>query len=287
MSNAVASELDLEESVTAQDDSSCSLLETSKPRFLQLADDFTFLNPHVKLTVQWGDECLEIPAGASNWTKWSPSDPTPAHWYDLGRFERLIAAYIAQDADSGKDRTVREFVAEFRSLKATAKQKAVLEECGLARTKLSELAGKNGIDRATAEKLLGAMKKHTKPIPPRHLGIIGKEHLAARFAAVGCEMESFKYGKREGYLDDVPWVLEAAFAWCPDAEERRIITGVNFSPSIGNPFRTLGSYGGSLDSVLEVQRAGRDEPVVLLIHLAYPRAEFSDHGKTTLVIERW
>ena len=45
----------------------------------------------------------------------------------------------------------------------------------------------------------------------------------------------------------MPDVIETAFGWCPDgANERRIITGVNWSPAIGNPFRSLGPFGESL-----------------------------------------
>src|SRR5262245_49012254 len=63
---------------------------------------------------------------APNWPKWRPCDPTCAHWYADDRFARLISAYIAHDADRGRDRLVRELVAEFSGLSATAKQKAVL-----------------------------------------------------------------------------------------------------------------------------------------------------------------
>ncbi|MFH1921699.1 MAG: hypothetical protein ABIP48_17685 [Planctomycetota bacterium] len=136
------------------------------------------------------------------------------------------------------------------------------------------------------KKLLGAMKEHTKPVSPTHLGVIGKEHLAARFERIGADMETFQYRKKQGLFDGVPWVLEAAFAWCPNAEERRIVTGINWSPCIGNPFRSLGPFGESLDSILEDQRAGADEPVVLVLHLAYPRVEFADRGKSALVLRR-
>ena len=44
---------------------------------------------------------------------------------------------MAHDADNGRDRTVREFVAEFRGLSGTAKQKTVLEALGLSRAPLS------------------------------------------------------------------------------------------------------------------------------------------------------
>jgi hypothetical protein len=78
--------------------------------------------------------------------------------------------------------------------------------------------------------------------------------------------------------------METAFAWCPDAEMRRLVTGVNWSPGIVNPFRQLGRFGQSLDSVLERQRAGRDEPVVFVLHGACPRVNYTDRGKSAVVI---
>lgn len=129
------------------------------------------------------------------------------------------------------------------------------------------------------------MQRHTKPVKPLDLGIIGKPHLAARFAAVGADPATFQYRRIPGVTDGIPDVIETAFGYCPDgADERRIITGLNWSPTIGNPFRSLGTYGESLDTILAEQRSGRDEPIVFVLHLARPRIEFTDTGKTALVI---
>jgi len=38
------------------------------------------------------------------WKKWLPSNPTSAHWYDLERFCRLLAAVDVEDDDAdGED----------------------------------------------------------------------------------------------------------------------------------------------------------------------------------------
>ena len=81
---------------------------------------------------------------------------------------------------------------------------------------------------------------------------------------------------------------QAAFCWRGDdsEEERRFITGVNFSVAIGNPFRELGSMGESLDSILTEQRAGRYEPIIYLLHLAHPRVRYTDRGKTAVALGR-
>ena len=43
-------------------------------------------------------------------------------------------------------------------------------------------------------------------------------------------------------------------------------------------------FGDSLDSLLERQWAGDDEPVVLVLHLACPRVEYTDRGKSAVVV---
>jgi DNA topoisomerase VI subunit B len=264
--------------------SACSVLESARGRFLQIADDYLFLNPHLTLTVDWFGDKTVSKATAPDWAKWLPGDPTCAHWYDREHFERLVAAYIAHDADNGRNRMVRELVQEFRGLTGTAKQKAVLAAADLARTPLADLASGDSLEADRVRQLLTAMKGHTKPVKPALLGVIGKDHLATRFASLGCEMESFDYRKVMDETDGIPWVLETAFAWRPEAEARRLITGVNWSPGIVNPFRELGRFGQSLDSVLEQQRAGRSEPVVLVLHIACPRVEHTDRGKSAVVI---
>jgi hypothetical protein len=98
-------------------------------------------------------------------------------------------------------------------------------------------------------------------------------------------MESFKYAKAETRLAR-PSVVETAFAWYPkQGESRTLITGVNWSPGILNPFRQLGPYGQSLDDILAQQHARHDEPVVLLLHLACPRPSYSDRGKSSVVVQ--
>ena len=64
---------------------------------------------------------------------------------------------------------------------------------------------------------------------------------------------------------------------------RQLITGVNWSPGIVNPFRSLG-YGRSLESLLAEQFAGPHEPVVVLVHLACPRVTYTDRGKSAIVM---
>ena len=127
--------------------------------------------------------------------KWRPWDPTCPHWYTPQHLERLIAAYLAHDGERGRERTVREFVSEFRGLSGSLKQKAVLAATGLQRAPLARLCDGRTIDGSVVAGLLDAMVAHTRPVKPEALGIIGKDHLQRRLEAAGCEMASFQYSR--------------------------------------------------------------------------------------------
>jgi DNA topoisomerase VI subunit B len=66
-----------------------SILHDAEWRFLQVARDFTVLNPHVSMGVDWFGETVEFAATNSRWRKWTPSDPTSAHWYTVDDLARL------------------------------------------------------------------------------------------------------------------------------------------------------------------------------------------------------
>jgi hypothetical protein len=128
------------------------------------------------------------------------------------------------------------------------------------------------------------MKANSRPVKPADLGLVGKAHLEACFRRLDCVLESFQYRKCLGEMGGIPSVWEVAFAWRPQAKQRRMVAGVNWSPGIVNPFRKMGRYGEALDSILEQQRTGRKQPVVMVLHLACPRTQFADRGKSSVVI---
>ena len=96
-------------------DQASSILASARDGFLQMAKGFTYLNPHLSLTLSWdGTELMNVSASDPGWSKWLPTYPIPAHWYAEDQFARLITAYIRHDEASGRSRTVREFISEFR-----------------------------------------------------------------------------------------------------------------------------------------------------------------------------
>ena len=264
-------------------DSACSILEHAKREFLQIADDYTWLNPHLTLTVDWFGEVKTVERTDPEWAKWLPSDPTSAHWYTDESLGRLVAAYLSNGDGT---RTVRKFVSEFRGLKGSQKQKLVCESAGLLRAHLADLRNGKGLDHTKVRALLEAMQQETKPAKPKVLGLVGQDHWRQRFEAVGCDMDSFTYRKNLDMVDGVPRAIEVGFGYRPDRTDgRRLITAVNWSAAIKNPFRQLGACGESLDTLLSEQYVEDDEPVILVLHLACPRVRYADRGKSAVVID--
>jgi hypothetical protein len=109
--------------------------------------------------------------------------------------------------------------------------------------------------------------------------------------AAGGDRRTFTYNRSHGETDGVPRVVEFAFGLHRDGlaagngPSRRLITGVNWSPGINNPFRQLGRYGEGLDAILANARANASQPVIAVLHLACPRVAYTDRGKSAIVVD--
>jgi DNA topoisomerase VI subunit B len=162
----------------------------------RIVEGFAIFNPHATIHLDWFGTRTTWMATDPNWPKWKPNRPTSPHWYELPHLERLIGAYITHDRDAGTDRLVSEFVAEFDGLTGSKKRSMVLGETGLHRARLSELVvnGRFNSDRIAC--LLASMQRHTRPVNPKLLGIIGEEHLRMRLLGLGVKPESFRYSRK-------------------------------------------------------------------------------------------
>lgn len=254
-------------------------------QFRELFNGFAVFNPHLSLTLNWFNERTTWDATDPAWNKWKPHKPTSAHWYELAHLERLIGAYVTHDRDHDSDRLVSDLVAEFDGLIGSKKRSKVLEDASCHRVKLSDLVVGERLDSARISQLLKAMKAQTRPVNPSRLGIIGEDHLRARLLAMGVVPGSFQYSRKIS-KNGLPWVLESAFGWKGDESEdrRTIISGANWSAAIKNPFRSFGATGEGLESALTDMRVSAYEPVVFVLHLAHPRVEYTDRGKSSLVV---
>jgi DNA topoisomerase VI subunit B len=262
-------------------DSPCSKADESESNFLpKLVADYALFNPHVTFTLRLEDGREHRFKGQVGWQKWLPSDPTPAEWYTIERFEELVASYVA----AGKQRTVREFVAEFRGLSGTAKRKQVVTEAGLERAYLHDLACNSQLDRTALQRLLASMRKASKPVKPKALGVLGKEHFRRRMELADDD-HTFTYGMVADFHEGLPYVAEFAFAKTDIPHLQGMHVGLNWSVPLSNPFQAITlclgeetSYG--LESLLARNYTDLDhDPVCLALHVAYPRFTFLDRGK--------
>jgi DNA topoisomerase VI subunit B len=266
-----------------------NLLEYAKEEFLTLAESYAWLNPHLTLRVSWnGQQVINVKASNPGWRKWLPTWPTSAHWYDKSRFRRYMAAHVTNHGSI----TVREFISEFRRMTATAKQKLVLVETGASHVSLHNYFGLHKANTENIAKLLASIQQHTKPVKAVELGRIGKEHLYRMMEIAGGDPKTFTYTPSLGENNGVPRVIEFAFGIHRNgldaggqAPQRKIITGVNWSPGIKNPFRQIGHGGDGLDAILSEVRATTSQPVIAVLHLACPRVAYTDRGKSAIVVE--
>jgi DNA topoisomerase VI subunit B len=243
-----------------------------------LMDSYAAFNPHAALLLRYGTDWVWWGSLHADGPKWKPYTPTSRHWYTPERFCSLIAAMIAEERGGGTARTVRQFIGEFSRLSGVQKQKAVFENADLPGDRLADLVKGDDVDREAAGRLLEAMRRESRPVNPKALGVVGRDNLAGVFTASGgCDEESIRYKRLLGGPDDSPFVLEVAFGVRRDQGRRRLLCGVNWSPALRRPFEQL-------DCLLDENRINEHDPVVMAIHLAAPRVEYTDRGKSRLAL---
>jgi hypothetical protein len=187
-----------------------------------------------------------------------------------------VGALVAAEYRADPARTVRSFLDGFRGLKGTRAQKAVCERGGVPTGEtLADLFRNDKVDAARVERLLAAMKSATKTVKPLRLGRLGKDHLRQTLTDLfDAAPESVRYDhatSEDG--DPVPWVLEVAFGVLEQDEGRTLLTGVNSSPTLRQPF-------GCLDKFLADNHIEESDSVVLAVHLAHPCPVSTDRGKS-------
>ena len=165
-------------------------------QFRRVVEGFAVFNPHATIRLDWFGEQATWKATDPAWQKWKPCRPTSAHWYEQRHIERLIGAYLTHDREAGTDRLVSDFVAEFDGLTGSQKRSKVLHDADLHRARLSDLVVGGRFDSERIARLLAAMQRHTRPVNPKLLGMIGEEHLRVRLVAMGVKPESFRYSRK-------------------------------------------------------------------------------------------
>jgi hypothetical protein len=70
------------------------------------------------------------------------------------------------------------------------------------------------------------MRQYSKPVAPKHLGIIGSAHFKTRFKAAGGALDTFKYQLRKGIgSNGIPYVIEFKLTSRPSDSCQRVDQG--------------------------------------------------------------
>jgi len=251
------------------------------PSAYEVLRHYAAFNPHGAFRLDFGRDVSNYTPTAEKSAKWLPTEPTSPHWYTPDRLRALIAAYLSDERDDGKARTVREFVSEFRGLSGTAKQKAVTEAAGLSGAWLRDLVEGDDVSAARAGWLLAAMQAQSRIVKPAALGVLGEVHLAQHLVNHEyVEAESVQYKKVDGLADGLPFVLEVGFGiYRPNCHGagRSLTIGLNWTPALRSPI-------SQLTALLGENRVDAHDPVAVIVHLACPRLDFTDRGKSVLAL---
>ena len=256
-----------------------SLAGQGDAEICRLVYQHAILNPHarflmrVRYFTEWrSGEPVQV-------LKWTSGLPAPAHWYSAERFAHRLLLEIKRDPKI----TVAQFVASHRGLTDRSKVARVAAIAGLSYQPLAALLDTSGttINADRAELLLTAMQSAS--CAPKHavLGAVGKDGFArwARNHGLG-EPQLLAYVTTDGVISqEIPWRWEIGVAHLPNATNRCLLVGINFSPAIV-PERVA-------DEVLDYAgwHFGATQPIALFLHRITPARQTLDYGKTRIGLE--
>lgn len=243
-----------------------------------LVGGYAMFNPHATFHLQCLGSVGAYEATNRAWKHWLPDNLTSPHWYNAEQLRDLIAAYLVADQKTERVRTIREFVAEFRGLASTAKQKAVTEGAGLHGKDLADLLQHGDVSLSLVAGLLSAMRQHSEPVKPYLLGTLSKEHLVQQMTNYCVDADTVRYKRIANKDAALPHLLEIAFGIFIEEhldKERKIITGLNWAPTLAIPI-------SEFQTMLGEMRIDRRDPVCVVMHVARPRFDFVDRGKGRL-----
>ena len=160
---------------------------------------------------------FEAERTSPDWTRWRPSAPTSAHWYNAETLQRLIGAEVAYAEDHGlPQRPVRDFIADFRGLSSTAKTKAICDGLEPQPPLPGRRGDRSGAGRRFAGRHEGGRAPGEAEGPRNHRPRASSQ----RFIAAGAQEDSFDYQMNAFEHDGLPYVVEVAFAYAPGLADK-------------------------------------------------------------------
>ncbi|MFI9270217.1 ATP-binding protein [Kitasatospora sp. NPDC052896] len=253
--------------------------------------NFALVNPHARIVDHGQTGCAQgagiyKPTAPKGWRKPLPTDPTSAHHYDDAAMKKLVFAHIREHQQGGADLTVRAFTNTFAGLTGSAKAKKVAEQV----PGITHLSGFEQ-HRDQVPVLLAAMKEHSKLPTPTYLGQVPRDHYTHVLDhAFGVE-EAWFSRKQLTDAAGIPWSIEVTAA--RTKRPGTVSFAVNYSATFGDPLAATHLAGDGFTSTgartfLSLTDAapgeGNQFRRAAIVHLVCPVPQFTDKGKTALVI---
>jgi hypothetical protein len=258
---------------------------------------FAIFNPHATFTLLAESEepsrarfYKSVPAG---WPKPRPDDPPVACYYDDASFSRLVASYIYQSRHGGRDVPIGEFIARFRDLKGSQKQKQIRSLLPGGITHLSDFRDRMDL----LPVLLQVMQACSKPPTAAALSRVPEEHLHNCFDRWYGVRRWWYRDTPKNLVDDrgMPWVIQVAVAETEVSGDMHY--AINYSPVVRDPLSNTDFDASGLKDEywrfftgihefldrMDVFPDGKRNRAAL-VHLITPVARFLEKGKTTLAV---
>ena len=148
---------------------------------------------------------------------------------------------------------------------------------------LRDLVSDGDVDHVAVEALLDAMHAESRPVKPRALGALGEPHLTGWLKRAGADTVTYKKTTDVDEDTGLPFLVEVGFGVrSGDHGGLRLVTGINWSPTLADPFRALNAYDLSLGRLLGQLHISSADAVTFVLHLACPHLNFTDRGKSSL-----
>jgi DNA topoisomerase VI subunit B len=211
-------------------------------------------------------------------------------WFSLDDFTELIEAIYRNLKTNRKDLSITQFIHDQRFKGLTSDKKAsdigheLEDEYQVKR--ISQVVCRKDLIKLFYQKI-----RDSSTIPsPDVVGEIGKKAICKRISQIFGPIKEFKYKPvRRNHSEDnvtfIPYVLEVAIAVVEDDCGRQLLTGINRSASIKNPFQgwdvplESGKIIQLTEGTLQKYEIDEDQNVVVVIHLTCPSVEVESGGK--------
>ncbi len=234
---------------------------------IRLIRDFSAVNHHATFQMDIiGSKDTAKRSG--NIKRWTADNALVPHWYDVDQFKTLMRMTYQNIGNV----TINQFIAGFKGLTGTEKQKNICEAV--------DINSGDGIEFVLEREhflpsLLGEMQKATTPIKPAALGYLNEKHVIKHWAT----SEEIHHRKANGITtNNRPFTLDIFFEKIAGAYLRTVDIALNNSILID------GHING-LDEFFDDYKLDYFDPIQILIHISTPQIEYHSKGKNSVSLD--